>query len=47
MEAGGWLKKACEDHRVVLLDQVRMHGQISWVDLEFSLSLFSPWIALF
>ncbi|KAF8733106.1 hypothetical protein HU200_015473 [Digitaria exilis] len=21
MEAGGWLKKACEDHRVVLLDQ--------------------------
>lgn len=25
MEAGGWLKKACEDHRVVLLDQVRMH----------------------
>jgi len=27
-EAGGWLKKACEDHRVVLLDQVRMHSQI-------------------
>jgi len=45
MEPGGWLKKACEDYRVVLLDQVRMHGQISWVDPEFSVFV-SPWIAL-
>jgi hypothetical protein len=27
-EAGGWIKKACEDYRLVLLDQVRMHGRL-------------------
>ena len=27
-EASGWLKKACEEHRVILLDQASLSGSI-------------------